>query len=346
MNSIEQEIQKVRQDLQSALSQGPSLESLKDCRIRIFGKKGAMTQLQKLLGGLPASDRPQAGKIINSAKAEMESQLEGAIASLEAAALEEAERRDFVDVTQPASGRPYGSVHPVVQVWFDVVDVLTGLGFSIAQGPEIEEDFYNFEALNMPPHHPARDMQDTFYFGDGRLLRTHTSPVQVRSMLDQGAPLRVACPGRVYRRDSDPTHSPMFHQVEGLIVGKDISVGDLKGCLEAMVHGVFGKKLKARYRSSYFPFTEPSLEMDVECFACGGSDDSCRICKGTGWLEIVGMGMVHPNVIRAGGIDPERYNGFAWGVGLDRIAMLKYGLQDLRLLFDGDISYLLSGSRS
>ena len=345
MNAIALEIEKIHSVVDAAVTAGATLESLNECRVAVFGKKGAMTQLQKMLGKLSPQERPEMGKLINSARDEMQKKLDSAIEEQERKNMVEAELRDFVDVTQPARGRSYGGIHPVVQVTFDVLEVLEGLGFMTVQGPEIEEDFFNFEALNMPPHHPARDMQDTFYFGDGRLLRTHTSGMEIHAMLDMGAPLRIACPGRVYRRDNDPTHSPMFHQVEGMIVDKSISIGDLKGCLEAMVNGVFGKRLKARYRASYFPFTEPSMEVDIECFACGGKDPNCRICKGTGWLEIGGMGMCHPNVLRYGGIDPEKYNGFAWGMGLDRIAMLKYGLTDLRALFDGDISYLLSGRR-
>lgn len=344
MNSeITLEIEKIRADLDAALNSGATLESLNSTRVAVFGKKGAMTGLQRMLGKLSSAERPAAGKVINEAKTEFQSKLDSAIEKLEQQRMTELELRDRVDVTQPSRGRPLGAIHPVMQAMMDVLEVLEGLGFVTVTGPEIETDFFNFEALNIPPHHPARDMQDTFYFGDGRLLRTHTSGMEIHAMLDMGAPLRVACPGRVYRRDNDPTHSPMFHQVEGLVVDESISVGDLKGCLEAMLHGVFGKKLKARYRASYFPFTEPSMEVDMECFKCGGHDPHCQVCKGTGWLEIGGMGMCHPNVLRYGGIDPDKYNGFAWGMGLDRIAMLKYGLTDLRALFDGDSSYLLSG---
>lgn len=342
-NNISLEIEKIRACVDAALNDGATLESLNSARVSVFGKKGAMTGLQRLLGKLSSQDRPAAGKLINTAKTEFQAKLDAAIEALERRRLTELELRDRVDVTQPSRGRAAGAPHPVVQVTMDVLEVLEALGFTTVTGPEIETDFFNFEALNIPPHHPARDMQDTFYFGDGTLLRTHTSGMEIHAMLDSGAPLRVACPGRVYRRDNDPTHSPMFHQIEGLVVDRSISVGDLKGCLEAMIRGVFGKKLKARYRASYFPFTEPSMEVDIECFKCGGSDAHCQICKGTGWLEIGGMGMCHPNVLRYGGIDPDKYNGFAWGMGLDRIAMLKYGLGDLRALFDGDSSYLLSG---
>ena len=342
-SEIALEIQKISALVDAAVCEGATLDSLNACRVSVFGKKGAMTGLQRMLGKLSAQERPEAGKIINAAKTELQGKLDAAIAEAQARLMTEKELLDRVDVTQPSRGHALGGIHPVVQVTMDVLEVLEGLGFVTVTGPEIETDFFNFEALNIPPLHPARDMQDTFYFGDGRLLRTHTSGMEIHAMLDMGAPLRVACPGRVYRRDNDPTHSPMFHQVEGLVVGHSISVGDLKGCLEAMIEGVFGKKLKARYRASYFPFTEPSLEVDIECFKCGGHDHHCTICKGTGWLEVGGMGMCHPNVLRYGGIDPNEFNGFAWGMGLDRIAMLKYGLNDLRALFDGDITYLLSG---
>ncbi|MCF4115016.1 MULTISPECIES: phenylalanine--tRNA ligase subunit alpha [Dethiosulfovibrio] len=337
------DIEGVRSSFLSELEDAKSLDDLKDLRVRYLGKKGKVTALLKSLGTMSPEERPEAGKVINELKQVLDSDLAGRSKRAEDEALRKKELEEFVDVTQPARGRLSGGVHPVMQVMYDVSEILTGLGFSVALGPEVEDDFHNFEALNIPPHHPARDMQDTFYFDDGRLLRTHTSPVQVRSMLAYGAPLRVACPGKVYRRDSDPTHSPMFHQIEGLLVEEDVSIGDLKGCLEAMVSAIFSRPLKARYRASYFPFTEPSMEVDIECIACSGKDPSCRICKGTGWLEIGGMGMVHPEVLRAGGVDPERFNGFAWGMGLDRIAMLKYDLRDLRPLFEGDLSYLLSG---
>ncbi|MEA3285617.1 MAG: phenylalanine--tRNA ligase subunit alpha [Synergistota bacterium] len=337
------DIEGVRSSFLSELEDAKSLDDLKDLRVRYLGKKGKVTALLKSLGAMSPEERPEAGKVINELKQVLDSDLTERSKRAEDEALRKKELEEFVDVTQPARGRLSGGVHPVMQVMYDVSEILTGLGFSVALGPEVEDDFHNFEALNIPPHHPARDMQDTFYFDDGRLLRTHTSPVQVRSMLAYGAPLRVACPGKVYRRDSDPTHSPMFHQIEGLLVEEDVSIGDLKGCLEAMVSAIFSRPLKARYRASYFPFTEPSMEVDIECIACSGKDPSCRICKGTGWLEIGGMGMVHPEVLRAGGVDPERFNGFAWGMGLDRIAMLKYDLRDLRPLFEGDLSYLLSG---
>ena len=243
----------------------------------------------------------------------------------------------------PQQGRISGAFHPVLQTMHELADIMQGLGYSVASGPEIEEDYYNFECLNVPPWHPARDMQDTFYFSDGKLLRTHTSPVQIRSMLQYGAPLRIVCPGKVYRRDNDTTHSPMFTQMEGLLVDKNVSFSMMKGTMSEMLNAFFGKSLRYRFRASYFPFTEPSMELDMECVECSGHDEHCRVCHGTGWLEVAGMGMVHPNVIRAGKIDPDEYNGFAFGIGLDRMAMLKYGIGDLRLFFDGNISYFMSG---
>lgn len=326
------------------LERAENLEAITDLRVRYLGKKGTVTQMLKSLGTLPEEERPKMGKAINDLKNTIEDMIKKRQQELIDLEERNLERLDAIDVTQPAKGRPWGGFHPVVEVMHELIDIFLGLGFSVALGPEVEDDFHNFEALNIPPHHPARDMQDTFYLeGNELLLRTHTSPVQVRSMLKYGAPLRIVCPGKVYRRDSDPTHSPMFHQLEGLLVDTDVSVSDLKGCMIHFIDKVFGRPLKSRFRASYFPFTEPSLEMDIECIACSGKDPSCRICKGTGWLEVCGMGMVHPNVLRAGGIDPEIYNGFAWGLGIDRVAMLKYGLNDLRMLFSGDIAFLAGG---
>jgi phenylalanyl-tRNA synthetase alpha chain len=333
----------VREEFLKTLEGALSMETLQEVKNRFLGKKGEITRLMKNLGSLPPEERPSYGKNINILRDECEGLYEQKKKDLEGAELEKQEIEEFLDVTLPESSRGWGSFHPVVQVTLDVVQIFAGLGFTVASGPEIEDDFHNFEALNIPPSHPARDMQDTFYVEQGMLLRTHTSPAQVRTMRQLGAPLRIVCPGRVFRRDSDPTHSPMFNQLEGLIVDEDISVADLKGCLDIFAREIFGRSLNVRYRASYFPFTEPSLEMDISCVICGGKDRACRVCKGTGWLEICGLGMVHPNVLRYGGIDPEKYNGFAWGMGLDRIAMLKYEIGDLRLLFEGDMGFLTQG---
>jgi len=343
VTSILGELEIIEKDFAGRLSGAASSDQLQQVKVAFLGKKGSLTSFLKKLGSLPAEERPAAGEAINSLRDSMEQRLASRKAQMEEAESAEEERKNRLDVTLPPRGRTWGGIHPVAQLTQDVVEILAGLGFSVALGPEIEDDFHNFEALNIPASHPARDMQDTFYFPDGKLLRTHTSPVQVRSMLRFGAPIRIVCPGKVYRRDSDPTHSPMFHQLEGLLVEKDISVADMKGCLEALMQSLFGRSLKARYRASYFPFTEPSLELDIECVECSGKNPACRICKGTGWLEVAGLGMVHPTVLRYGGIDPQVYNGFAWGVGLDRLAMLKYRLTDLRVLFEGNVPYLLSG---
>ncbi len=343
MSEIYDDIQKWRKDFLDQLRQARTADEIQQIKVHFLGKKGKVTALLKTLGSLPPEKRPEVGQLVNKLRDELEENLESSKVSLEKREAEIAEMQDQIDVTLPSRGRLWGSFHPVVQVTMDVINILSGLGFSVALGPEIEDDFHNFEALNIPSYHPARDMQDTFYFDDKHLLRTHTSPVQVRSMLKYGAPLRIICPGKVYRRDSDPTHSPMFHQVEGLLVDRDVSIADLKGCLEVLIRSIFGRPLAARYRASYFPFTEPSLELDIECIECSGKNPHCRICKGTGWLEIGGLGMIHPNVLKAGGIDPSVYSGFAWGMGLDRIALLKYKLTDLRVLFEGNVPYLLSG---
>ncbi|NLL36268.1 MAG: phenylalanine--tRNA ligase subunit alpha [Fretibacterium sp.] len=341
MKSLLEQVEEVRRSFEESAAN--STEQLQELRVRYLGKKGALTTLLKTLGTLPPSERPTAGERLNEFRDELERRLEQKRLELRNAENARQEAAERIDVSLPPRGRRAGAFHPVTQTLHEIVGILKGMGYSVALGPEKEEEFYNFEALNMPSWHPARDMQDTFYFPDGSLLRTHTSPVQVRSMLEHGAPLRIVCPGKVYRRDSDPTHSPMFNQIEGLLVDKDVSFSVLKGSMEELMRAFFGRRLKSRFRASYFPFTEPSMELDVECVECGGKNPSCRVCKGTGWLEVCGMGMVHPFVIRSGGIDPDRYNGFAFGMGLDRMAMLKYGINDLRLLFDGNVSYFLAG---
>ena len=320
-----------------------SLQELDALRVQFLGKKGTLTSLLRSLGKMSQDMRKQAGQMLNALRDEAESRIAEAERSLRRAENERKELAEKIDVTLPSKGRLHGAFHPVIQTMHDIADIMLGLGYSVASGPEIETEYYNFECLNVPAWHPARDMQDTFYFPDGSLLRTHTSPVQIRSMLHFGAPLRIICPGKVYRRDNDTTHSPMFNQMEGLLIDKDVSFSVLKGTITQMVNTFFGRQLKSRFRASYFPFTEPSMELDIECVECSGKDPHCRVCHGTGWLEVAGMGMVHPNVIRAGKIDPDVYNGFAFGIGLDRMAMLKYGISDLRLLFDGNVPFLVSG---
>lgn len=336
-------IKAVRDSFIESLAGASTLQELDEIRVKFTGKKGTLTQLLRSLGKLPPEIRKETGQSLNTLRDEIENELDRAGRKIRDSENEKQEVSERIDVTLPQKGRISGAFHPVLQTMHEIADIMQGLGYSVASGPEIEEDYYNFECLNVPPWHPARDMQDTFYFPDGKLLRTHTSPVQIRSMLQYGAPLRIVCPGKVYRRDNDTTHSPMFNQMEGLLVDKNVSFSMMKGTMSEMLNAFFGKSLRYRFRASYFPFTEPSMELDIECVECSGHDEHCRVCHGTGWLEVVGMGMVHPNVIRAGKIDPDEYNGFAFGIGLDRMAMLKYGIGDLRLLFDGNISYFMSG---
>ena len=336
-------INAVRVSFDEALTAATSLQELDEIRVKFTGKKGDLTLLLRSLGKLPPDERKSAGQELNTLRDEIETRLEQTGKKIRDIENEKQEISQRIDVTLPVKGRTSGAFHPVMQTMHEIANIMQGLGYSVATGPEIEEEFYNFECLNVPAWHPARDMQDTFYFPDGRLLRTHTSPVQIRAMLEYGAPLRIICPGKVYRRDNDTTHSPMFNQMEGLLIDKDVPFSVMKGTLAEMVNAFFGKSLKSRFRASYFPFTEPSMELDIECVECSGHDEHCRVCHGTGWLEVAGMGMVHPNVIRAGKIDPDEFNGFAFGIGLDRMAMLKYGISDLRLLFDGNVSYFMSG---
>ena len=336
-------VKAVRDSFIESLAGASTLQELDEIRVKFTGKKGTLTQLLRSLGKLPPEIRKETGQSLNTLRDEIENELVRAERKIRDSENEKQEASERIDVTLPVKGRISGAFHPVLQTMHEIADIMQGLGYSVASGPEIEEDYYNFECLNVPPWHPARDMQDTFYFPDGKLLRTHTSPVQIRSMLQYGAPLRIVCPGKVYRRDNDTTHSPMFNQMEGLLVDKNVSFSMMKGTMSEMLNAFFGKSLRYRFRASYFPFTEPSMELDIECVECSGHDEHCRVCHGTGWLEVAGMGMVHPNVIRAGKIDPDEYNGFAFGIGLDRMAMLKYGIGDLRLFFDGNISYFMSG---
>jgi phenylalanyl-tRNA synthetase alpha chain len=315
-----------------------TLAALDEVRVRILGKKGLLTEQLKGLGALSAAERPVAGQRINDAKGSIQAALEMRRIRLEQAALEKDLATGTIDVTLPGRGEEPGSVHPVTRTRLRIERIFAQAGFQVASGPEVEDDFHNFEALNIPKNHPARAMHDTFYFPDGRLLRTHTSPVQIRSMRSQRPPLSVIAPGRVYRVDSDMTHSPMFHQVEGMAVGENISFANLKAMLHTFVERFFERPLGLRLRPSYFPFTEPSAECDIECVFCSGQ--GCRVCKQTGWLEILGCGMIHPNVLSAAGIDSEQWQGYAFGMGIDRLAMLRYGVDDLRLFFENDLQFL------
>ena len=314
------------------------LPALDEVRVRWLGKKGAFTDQLKALGALPAAERPAAGQRINEVKERLQGAIEARRTSLENAAVEQQLAAGRIDVTAPGRGEEPGGLHPVTKARLRIEMLFRRAGFEVAFGPEIEDDFHNFEALNIPPNHPARAMHDTFYFGDGRLLRTHTSPVQIRAMLSSGAPIAIIAPGRVYRVDHDMTHSPMFHQLEGLVVGESVSFANMKAALHGFLQAYFEQDLAMRLRPSYFPFTEPSAEVDMSCVFCGGK--GCRTCKQTGWMEIAGCGMVHPNVLRAGGIDAEKYTGYAFGMGIDRLAMLRYGVNDLRLFFENDLRFL------
>ena len=312
--------------------------ALDAARVHWLGKKGVLTEQLKALGALPAAERPAAGQRINEAKARVQSAIDARKAALERAADEQALAAGSIDVTLPGRGEARGTLHPVTLARLRIETLFRHAGFTVEAGPEIEDDFHNFTALNLPPDHPARAMHDTFYFPDGRLLRTHTSPVQVRTMLERPPPLALIAPGRVYRCDHDLTHSPMFHQVEGLVVGENVSFANMKAALQDFMRGFFERDLALRLRPSYFPFTEPSAEVDITCVFCDGK--GCRVCKHTGWLEVAGCGMVHPNVFRECGIDPERWTGYAFGFGIDRLAMLRYGVNDLRLFFENDLRFL------
>jgi phenylalanyl-tRNA synthetase alpha chain len=308
-------------------------------RVEYLGKKGQITQLLKGLGKLSAEERPAAGAQINVVKQELLDSIHARRAGFEAAAVAERLASEKVDVTLPGRGQSCGGLHPVTRTIERMEDFFARIGFDVVEGPEIEDDYHNFEALNIPAHHPARAMHDTFYVDETTVLRTHTSPVQVRMMESSEPPLKIICPGRVYRCDSDLTHTPMFHQVEGLLVDDQSSFADLKGLIEEFLRVFFEKgHLAVRFRPSYFPFTEPSAEVDMECVMCGGK--GCRVCGNSGWLEIMGCGMVHPRVFSMSNIDPERYSGFAFGMGVERLAMLRYGVNDLRLFFDNDLRFL------
>jgi phenylalanyl-tRNA synthetase alpha chain len=315
-----------------------TLSDLDEVRVRLLGKKGLLTEQLKSLGKLPAEERPAAGQKINEAKLAIQAAIEARRERLDRESLDAELARGTIDVTLPGRGQEAGSLHPVTRARLRIERIFAQAGFEIATGPEVEDDFHNFEALNIPANHPARAMHDTFYFQDGRLLRTHTSPVQIRAMRARKPPMALIAPGRVYRNDSDMTHTPMFHQVEGIVVGENVSFANLKAMLHSFVERFFEQPLGMRLRPSYFPFTEPSAEVDIECVFCHGA--GCRVCKQTGWLEILGCGMIHPNVLAAAGIDSERWQGYAFGMGIERVTMLRYSVDDLRLFFENDVQFL------
>ncbi len=335
---MREELEKLRRQALAELDQAARSEELLAVRTRYLGRKGLLTAFLRRLGEIKDEERPVLGKLTNDIKQELSARVEDALRRLSTEGRHGALLAEKIDVTLPGRGLKYGRLHPVTQTSREICDIFMALGFTIAEGPEVELDYYNFEALNIPKDHPARDMQDTLYVSDNVLLRTHTSPVQVRVMEKTPPPVRIISPGKVYRRDSDVSHTPMFHQVEGLLVDRGVSLGDLKGVLTYFVHQMFGPQTALRFRPSFFPFTEPSAEVDIQCVMCGGT--GCRVCGQSGWLEILGSGMVDPEVFNAVGYDQEEYTGFAFGLGVERIAMLKYGISDIRLFYENDQRFL------
>jgi phenylalanyl-tRNA synthetase alpha chain len=333
-----QGLESLVQEAQRAVEAATDLQALDQIRVQYLGKKGALTEQMKQLGSLSPGERPKAGQAINQAKQAVQQAIEARKDALQAEALNARLAAESVDITLPGRNAEQGGLHPISRTLERIESLFIQLGFEVAQGPEIEDDYHNFEALNIPETHPARAMHDTFYVDEHTVLRTHTSPVQIRVMENKQPPLRVIAPGRVYRCDSDLTHTPMFHQIEGLMVDEKVSFADLKGMLDEFLRNFYEKELKVRFRPSYFPFTEPSAEADVQCVHCGG--EGCRVCSHTGWLEVLGCGMVHPKVLESAGIDPEKYTGFAFGIGVERLAMQRYGVNDLRLFFENDLRFL------
>jgi len=332
------EVKRLEEEALAAVASAGTPQALEQVRVRFLGKKGLLTAVLKNLGRLPAEERPRVGQIVNDAKASLQRSIETRRRELDRLQRQARLAAESVDVTLPGRGQRLGGLHPLRRTMVRIEQLFVQAGFVVADGPEIESDYYNFEALNIPANHPARAMHDTFYVSGNRVLRTHTSPVQIRVMESQPPPLRVIAPGRVYRCDSDLTHSPMFHQVEGFVVDRDVSFADLKGLLHDFLQQFFERSLALRLRPSYFPFTEPSAEVDIQCVHCAGT--GCRVCGRTGWLEVLGCGMIHPNVFQHVAIDNEEFTGFAFGMGVERLAMLRYGVNDLRLFFDNDLRFL------
>ncbi|ACB85389.1 phenylalanine--tRNA ligase subunit alpha [Natranaerobius thermophilus] len=333
---MQEELKELKEKALVDISEASSLDKLKDVQVKYLGKKGELTKILRGMGNLSPEERPVVGKLANEIRDDLEQAFEERENNLKEAEMQKRWEEEKIDVTLPGRVISRGAKHPLKKVLDEVHDIFLGMGYNIEEGPEIETDYYNFEALNIPKGHPAREMQDSLYITEEILLRTHTSPVQIRTM-EQVAPeipVRIICTGKVYRKDDDATHSPMFHQIEGLVVGERITLGDLKGTLLNFAKQMFGPEVDIRLRPSYFPFTEPSAEVDISCVICEGS--GCRVCKGTGWLEILGSGMVHPKVFEMSGYDPDKVTGFAFGMGVERIAMLKYGIQDLRIFFEND----------
>ncbi len=323
----------------SAIAAASTPQEIEELRVKYLGKKGELTAILKMMGSLSPEERPIMGQLVNEAKAELEGEITAKASEIKAKETEEKLKAETIDITLPAKTVSTGKLHPLNTVLNDMIDIFQSMGFDVVDGPEVETDYYNFECLNVPADHPARDMQDTFYLGENLLLRTQTSAAQIRTMENRKPPIRVICPGRVFRADEvDATHSPVFHQIEGLVVDKGITMCDLKGVLEQFAHEIYGADTEVKFRPSFFPFTEPSVEVDVTCSECGGK--GCRVCKGSGWIEILGAGMVHPKVLSSCGIDPEEYTGFAFGIGLDRLTTTRYKISDIRLLFENDKRFL------
>ena len=336
---MKDKLKKIREEAVRQIEESKELNSLNDVRVAILGKKGELTAVLKGMKYFKPEDRPMVGQLVNETREAIEQKLEETKEKLERAEMEKRLEKEVIDVTLPAKINKVGHRHPNTTVLEEVENIFVGMGYEVLEGPEIEKDYYNFEALNIPKNHPARDEQDTFYINDSIVLRTQTSPVQVRVMEQGKLPIRMLAPGRVFRSDEvDATHSPSFHQIEGMVIDKNITFADLKGTLEQFARELFGEDTKVKFRPHHFPFTEPSAEMDVSCFKCGGK--GCRFCKGEGWIEILGCGMVHPRVLKMSGIDPEEYTGFAFGVGLERITLLKYEIDDMRLLYENDTRFL------
>lgn len=336
---MKEQLEAIRKAAKDALDKVSGQQEIEELRVRFLGKKGELTGILKQMGGLSPEERPIIGQLANEIRANIEESIADRQQKLKAAATELRLKAEKLDVTMPGKAYELGKKHPLYKVLDEIEEIFLGMGFSVASGPEVEYDYYNFEALNLPKDHPARDTQDTFYITDNILLRSQTSPVQVRVMEKQKPPIRIIAPGRVYRSDAvDATHSPVFHQIEGLVVDKGVTMGDLKGTLADFARRLYGEDAVVRFRPHHFPFTEPSAEMDVMCFGCGGK--GCRLCKGEGWIEILGCGMVHPKVLQNCGIDPEEYSGFAFGMGLERVVMRRYNIDDLRLFFENNQRFL------
>ncbi len=336
---MQERLKAILEESKTQLENAASLQDAEETRIKVLGKKGALTEILKSMGKLSPEERKELGQAANAVRAEIEAMLAEKVAALKEAEKQAKFAAEVIDVTEPGKSIALGTKHPLTITMEEISKVFKSMGFSLTEGPEVETVFNNFDALNAGPYHPSRDMTDTFYINEDIILRTQTSPVQIRTLMKQEPPIRVFAPGRVFRCDTpDATHSPMFHQVEGLVVDEGITMADLKGVLDSFAKQLFGSETKTKFRPHHFPFTEPSAEMDVSCFKCGGK--GCRVCKGSGWIEILGCGMVHPNVLKVGGIDTEKYTGFAFGLGVERVAMLKYGVDDIRLFFENDMRFI------